>query len=329
MEPKVLRLKDIELKEFLDERITFRAVIQDASIATQRNGAYFLTLLVADKTKKSSIIKFNVNRSEVENFVIGSVYKFVVDIKSYEKGDNGISVHLISAEREDTPISEFIEIEAGYNEAYNRVLGTLREIENTTVGKIAYLLLQENWNKFSEIPAACSHHHTNQGGLLVHTATVLEISDMLASYYMTKYPDIRINLNLLRAGAILHDIGKIDEYDYEGSGQASYSELGILTPHIVSGISKVSAAAERIGASNSRVVSELIHLIASHHSKQEWGSPVEPHSIEADILSKADLIDAEVSRRVNLNADVQSGAGASKRIGGQKFPTYVSSQNSL
>jgi 3'-5' exoribonuclease len=236
-----------------------------------------------------------------------------------------MSCQLQESERLATECYDFLQIEEGYKKACDLVFGSANEIKDTIVGRVAFELLKQEWSKFSILPAAVSMHHLSTGGLVVHTAGVLSVSLAIADFYNSWYADARINRELLIAGALLHDIGKVTEYDMaQGNTGAVYAGAGILTPHIISGISKVSAMATKLGVIDTPQVQELIHLIASHHGRAEWGSAVEPHSIEADILSNADMIDSTISRRILLNYNEPVGVGKSKRQGSQKFATYVS-----
>ena len=113
------------------------------------------------------------------------------------------------------------------------------------------------------------------------------------------------------AGAILHDIGKVEELDYDLA--TSYSLEGNLLGHITIGVQMVNEAAAALGDVPRDVVARLAHLILSHHGSRELGSPVEPMTVEAFILSAADDLDATI-HQVRRHLAEGSGDDAVHRV---------------
>jgi 3'-5' exoribonuclease len=142
--------------------------------------------------------------------------------------------------------------------------------------------------KFRRAPAAKRFHHAYLGGLLEHTLSVTGLCARAAEHY----PET--NAQLLVCGALLHDIGKIDEFDYRL--KIDYSDAGRLVGHIVLGAELV--AAKCLSAGVSEVTGRMIgHLILSHHGSPEFGSPVRPATLEAMILHQLDDLDAKLEAR--------------------------------
>lgn len=149
-----------------------------------------------------------------------------------------------------------------------------------------YLLLEGDLaERFAVAPAARSMHHACIGGLLEHTLSMTAI----ARYLSRHYP--HVDNDLLVCGALLHDVGKAHEYALE-QGFAR-SEDGLLVGHIVRGIVLIEQAAAELGFPEAEL-RRLIHLIASHHGTQEWGSPVVPKTLEAVLLHQIDLLDSRI-----------------------------------
>lgn len=139
--------------------------------------------------------------------------------------------------------------------------------------------------QFANAPAARTMHHAYLGGLLEHSLSMAKLADVMASHY----PSVR--RDLLLTGALLHDMGKAIEYDI-GSG-ITFSEDGRLVGHIVRAIVMIETAAAPLDIEEDDL-RQLIHLVASHHGKAEWGAPVEPKTIEAILLHQLDLLDSRV-----------------------------------
>lgn len=122
----------------------------------------------------------------------------------------------------------------------------------------------------------------------MHTLSIVRLCEGVCAVYPF------IDRELLLAGAILHDISKLDEFDVNNAGVADgYTIEGNLLGHISMGATKIDKYAERLGIDRS--VSVLLqHMILSHHGEPEFGAAVRPMFIEAEVLSELDLMDSRV-----------------------------------
>ena len=120
----------------------------------------------------------------------------------------------------------------------------------------------------------------------------------------------RCNLDLLAAGALVHDVGKIDEMEYSiERGQVVHRKdapLGRLYGHLVSGMLRIHREALKLRIADESVVQHLLHIVVSHHGKPEWGSPVAPWSPEAKLLHAADECAAKVELLADLHDQVST-----------------------
>ncbi len=152
---------------------------------------------------------------------------------------------------------------------------------------VSHLLLNETFLRgYANAPAARVMHHAYIGGLLEHTLSMAQLALHLSSHYPF------VNRDLLLAGTLLHDMAKTIEYDISKS--FSFSEDGRLVGHITRAVVLVEKAAVELGDIPEDNLRHLIHLIASHHGTQEWGSPVVPKTLEAILLHQLDLLDSRV-----------------------------------
>tara|TARA_Y100000310_G_scaffold343799_1_gene453101 strand:- start:12978 stop:13931 length:954 start_codon:yes stop_codon:yes gene_type:complete len=164
----------------------------------------------------------------------------------------------------------------------------IKEIENEHLT----LLLNSFFNdekfteKFKKAPAAVLYHHNFIGGLLEHTVNVIKVCENLCSLY----PEL--NKDLLITGAILHDVGKLEEYQYEKA--IDVSEEGGLTGHIVFGDRMLNDKIKALPDFPSELKIRLHHMILSHHLKEGFGSPKKPQFLEAVALGYADYIDSKL-----------------------------------
>ncbi len=165
---------------------------------------------------------------------------------------------------------------------------------------VCQLALEKYEAKWRRAAAARAYHHARRGGLLEHTAQMTRAALALAPLYPEVHPD------LLCAGALFHDIGKLWENDYAGdSFLAPPSRLGEMVGHISIGIEVLNKLWHEASQANpepfaldqppSDIVREhLIHLIASHHGQREFGAPVTPRTPEAHLLHHIDNLDAKL-----------------------------------
>lgn len=148
-------------------------------------------------------------------------------------------------------------------------------------------------------PAARQVHHAYRGGLLEHILKIMEIGTLLADAY-------RLRRDLVIAGALLHDIGKLRELSYDIA--ADYTTEGNLIGHIVIGTEILREAVARHPGIPRLMAIELEHMILSHHGQKELGSPVTPMTPEAFVLAAADDLDAKMHQiRRHIATDATAG----------------------
>ncbi len=169
----------------------------------------------------------------------------------------------------------------------------------------ACLVISDDFPNFLTWPAAISHHHNREGGLLQHTIEVAEIALHIAE----KFP--AVNHDVLIAAALWHDFGKLFEYQvlaYTGHHEITSYMLqkdayGETTEywerdkkavhHCISSAQEFIVAARAAGVDKA-TEDAVVHCILSHHGPvKEWGSPVAPESLEAIILHQADYLSAK------------------------------------
>ncbi len=136
-------------------------------------------------------------------------------------------------------------------------------------------------------PAALTVHHAYRSGFLEHILSVARSVLVLGAAYGA-------NQDLLTAGALLHDIGKLEELEYEHATR--YSREGNLVGHVTLGAMMVRGVIQSIPDFPDVLGTQIEHLIVSHHGHKEFGAPVEPMTVEAMILSAADDLDAKINQ---------------------------------
>lgn len=168
----------------------------------------------------------------------------------------------------------------------------INELENEQLQHLLHAFFDdpEFAEAFSRSPSAMTHHHNYVGGNLEHTIGVVRLCKNICEMYPG------IDRDLVIAGAILHDIGKLKEYITTAS--IDKTAVGNFIGHIVVGDRWVRQTIEQLrkqGKSfDENLEMYLCHLILSHHGKYEYGSPRMPKLVEACVLHQADMMDSQV-----------------------------------
>ena len=142
---------------------------------------------------------------------------------------------------------------------------------------------------FRLAPAAKRMHHAYIGGLLEHSVSVTRLADSVCALYP------HLDRDLLVSAALIHDIGKIDEFTFTRA-PIDYSDRGRLLGHVVLGSSIIDGFIKRLDMdASSRQLVALKHLVLSHHGQREFGAPVLPMMEEAMVLHMIDNLDAKLN----------------------------------
>ncbi len=161
-------------------------------------------------------------------------------------------------------------------------------------------------DKLSYYPAAQRVHHAERSGLLHHTVSVLRAAEAILPLYPF------LDGDLLRAGAIAHDLSKTAEFVSDECGNVSdYSAEGQLLGHLVHGVAQVREAARRANVTGEYVLL-LSHMIISHHGQPDHGSPRPPMFPEAEMLHLLDDMDAKMNEMEGVMRRTPLGAFSEK-----------------
>lgn len=140
---------------------------------------------------------------------------------------------------------------------------------------------------YCSAPAAKAMHHVYLGGLLEHSLALVKLVKAIVPLYGG------INEDLLVVGALLHDVGKIDEMSYERA--FDYTDEGKLLGHITIGVELLNDRIRQIDGFPRELAMLLKHMLLSHHGQYEFGSPKRPKTIEATILNYLDDMDSKIN----------------------------------
>ena len=164
----------------------------------------------------------------------------------------------------------------------------LQQVKDPHIRVLLNRIVADQEAQLREWPAAQAIHHAYRGGLLEHKLQMADVAGHLARAYGA-------NEDIVLAGVLLHDIGKLQELDYEPGG-ATYSRDGNLIGHIGLGLILAREAINGISGFPEDLRAQIEHLIVSHHGSRDRGSPVEPRTVEAFILANVDELDTRINQ---------------------------------
>ena len=183
---------------------------------------------------------------------------------------------------------------------------TVASFTSEKLRKLTEGMLEAAGGDLNWFPAAQRMHHAERSGLLHHTSDMLRVAKAMLEVYPW------MNRDLLLAGVIIHDLGKIDELKSDQAGNVTdYTRDGQLLGHLVRGITNLNRVADRLGIQGETVVL-LEHMLLSHHGESEYGSPKAPMFPEAEALHWIDIMDARMNTMKSVEDKTPDGAFSEK-----------------
>lgn len=274
-----------------NEPVTSYFFLQALELRTSRDGRPFLCLTLSDRSGALKGYLWKDPETAAAAVTEGSFVK-VMGRSTTIKNATALTIERIRpAEEAEISIGDFLEIVpegiAHWKEVLIGLVGTMEDADCRGLIE-AFLSDKEFLAAFEEAPGAMTVHHSYAGGLLQHTACVMDLASEVAG----RYPDL-ICRDLLMTGAFLHDIGKTREL--RGGLKKGYTEEGKLLGHILIGTEMIEEKISAIEGFPGELAMELKHMIISHHGEADYGSPVKPATAEALALHLIDNTDAKLN----------------------------------
>ncbi|MGN1203268.1 MAG: 3'-5' exoribonuclease YhaM family protein [Eubacterium sp.] len=276
------------------------AMIKELAEKKDKNGNGYLDLTVIGSDKKeypAKLWRFENNGQ----FEAGQVIEIEYTVDSY-KGKTQLNINTIK-KAPDEMIKDFVPASEYDGKAvFSMLLNKVNNFQDSELKQIVSHIMLKNREKLEVYPAAYRLHHAIVGGLMLHTASIVEMAEKTC----TVYPNI--NRELLLSGAILHDAAKTFEMETSKTGLSSgYTVGGELIGHLVKGAMYIDQTAKELSIDSEKVLL-LEHMVLSHHGVPEYGSPVRPMFLEAEILSALDSLDATIFEINNATSKIDPGS---------------------
>jgi 3'-5' exoribonuclease len=294
------RLSDLRAGEALD---SFFLVVSSRE-GTTRNGSTYLTIELRDATGTRTAKVWRPSEATTQPFDVPGIYRVAGRTDTYRDELQVAVDRLVPYRPTDDEMAELTTTsrwpaQTLVDELRDHIRGQVRS-DILRAFLLFVLDHPEVAPRLGTAPAATHNHHAFRSGLVEHSLSMMRIASVLAAHYEAYYPGL-VNGDLLVAGCLLHDLGKV--WELGGELAADYTDAGRLVGHIPMGAAFIDRAAREHGAIPPELVLELQHLVLSHHGQLEFGSPIRPKNVEAQILHQIDMLDSRVNAFAQITAD--------------------------
>lgn len=288
----LVKRSDLRLTKQNKEYIALE--LGDKSLSVQSN--------LWDDVKNFQNIKSNINT--------GTVVKVKGQLDEYQ-GAPQIKISEIRLAKEEdnvTPLDFIPRSNRDLDEMKKEFTNRIKKISNPHLNRLLKnIFSDERFEKYTTAPAGKLWHHSYISGLIEHTLEIIKICDLMCDIH----PEL--NRDLLIAGAMLHDFGKIEELSFDSAFE--YTDKGKLLGHIVIASMIVDEEIKKIKDFPEELKINLLHLILSHQGKLEHASPVVPKTLEAITLYHADELSAKVNAyKLTLQSEIKQNSKWTKFI---------------
>lgn len=302
----------------IDEVFELFLLIKNADVRTAKNGKKFIAFTFQDTSGTIDGKYWDASEEEIQRFESGKVIMLNGKREVYQGNPQVKIIHMRLA-RPEEPNQPALYMERAplkREDMVEEINQTVFEIANAHWQRIVRHLLTKYQKEFFDFPAAKRNHHAFAHGLAYHTLTMLRLGKAICQEYE------ELNAPLLYAGIILHDLGKVKELS--GAMSTEYTLAGNLIGHLVLVDEEITSACQALKIDETdEDVTILRHMVLSHHGLLEYGSPVRPRIMEAEILHQIDNMDASIQMMLTSVRQAEPGTYTDRIFGMDNRSFYV------
>lgn len=279
-------VQDLRDKQVVDSVF----LVNNKSLLTGKTGKSYISMGLCDRTGHIDARIWDDVERLACGFDSGDIVKVKGFVQVYQNRMQIIVQSVEKVEKSAVSLNDFIcTSKVKPEKMLSELESIIKTIKNDHLRQLIFSITDDEQIRplLLKSPAAKSIHHAWQGGLLEHVLTVVKISLAMADIYQS------VSRDLLLAGAILHDMGKMWEID--SSDAYAYSDKGRMLGHIVLGCELVEKKASQILGFPEELKDLCKHMVISHHGKLEFGSPKTPVFVEGLLLSLIDDLDSKMA----------------------------------
>lgn len=286
-----------------DQNITSYFLVCEKEIRATREGKSYLRLELGDSTGRVEARMWDGFERDASSFDRDDFVKVQARVESY-RNKLQLSIEKIrrAEEQEVEPADFFAHTTEDVEQLYAKLLEFVASVGNPWLRRLMESVVQDPANvpRLKRAPAAKVMHHAYFGGLLEHVISLCGLCRVVLSHYPEADAD------LLMTGAVLHDVGKLEELSYQRS--LGYTDDGQLLGHIVIEYESIAKKIDAIQGFPPTLKTLVLHMLIAHHGQYEFGSPKLPMFREALMLHYLDDLDSKMAAvRAALASDKGEG----------------------
>lgn len=265
-------------------------VLTQKNIAHKKDGNPYLNMVLGDKSGQLKGVAWDQVEKIAAVASAGDLVRVEGGVSEYRSELQLVVRDMVYQSTDSADPADFLPTsKRNINVMFERLTGVTRALKTECLRDLfeVFWMDVEFVDRFKAAPAAKKMHHAYVGGLLEHTLSMALLTERIAGHYSG------IDMEMVIAGTILHDIGKIKElscgYNFD------YSDEGRLLSHIIIGLQMLDEKLKLVPDFPEEKAVLLKHMIISHHGNREFGSPEPPKTLEAVLLNYIDEMDSKIN----------------------------------
>lgn len=271
-----------------DAHVRSTFLVQSSERKIARNGNAYLDVELRDSSGMIRAKLWDCDRHALD-FEAGDVVEVDGTVEDYQ-GTPQIRLHRVfRCAPEKVDLLDYLpRSRRDPAEMYAELMARLQQMSEGPLRTLLLSVMEDPAisERYMRAPAAMSYHHAYLGGLIEHVLSIVQLGDRVCDHYEL------LRRDLVMAGVVLHDLGKIEELSF--SRGFRYSTRGQLLGHILIGLEMVREKMREIPDFPPVLRDQVEHMILSHHGKMEFGSPKEPMFPEALVVHVLDDLDSKL-----------------------------------
>ena len=297
----IKNLKEIS-KEHLNSIIEAHVLLTDIKLKVSKNEKRYADMVIQDRTKAMEVKLWDYDQYErvLESVGPNSVFNIRAMVGEYQGQVQLTIKELVPYDGEEISIKDFIPISSwNYDSMINGLKGFYEKVNSTHLKELLNRMIfrDDYLEKFSTYPAARKIHHNFYHGLMHHTLEILTYAQMVGKLKKLT----QIQMDKLIVICMLHDWAKVMEY--KELPELGFTDQGIMLGHIFLGGHYTLNTINEIEDFPYEDKLVIINGILGHHGNLEWGSPVLPKTVEAQILHHCDKMSGDVESILSFMGD--------------------------
>ena len=265
-------------------------LLSACQVLVTKTGKPYGALKLGDRSAEIEARLWDQAEQQLADLSPGQAVRVQGRVESF-KGNRQVILRTIQAAPDVDPFSFVPASPIPFEELQKELNRSLGWVKDKNLKRLLKLIFVDDTSLkkgFLRAPAAKGAHHAYMHGLLEHTLSVTGLARRMTLHY----PE-QLSADLLLAGALVHDLGKVEEFSL--GPPIEYTDQGRLLGHIVQGVQMLEKLIARLPGFPGALKDALMHLVLSHHGEYEFGSPRRPKTAEAMALHFADDMDAKMA----------------------------------